>query len=148
MSSFLFLISLRGYFMPHRATSDSWGLEMHLSSAFPNCIGFAQYHRENLCNVLLWMFFYASVYQTSATVRMCSHCLVITSSYFNKRFIFGLEIKQGDTVVMQAAKCSSCFYTALLNSLVMTQPHMFIHKGYTASLCTDYLCFVKLAEKI
>lgn len=57
MSSFLFLISFRGYFMPHRATSDNWRLEMHLSSAFPNCIGFAQYHWEYLCNVLLLMFF-------------------------------------------------------------------------------------------
>lgn len=57
MSSFLFLISFRGYFMPHRATSDNWRLEMHLSSAFPNCIGFAQYRWEYLCNVLLLMFF-------------------------------------------------------------------------------------------
>lgn len=73
MSSFLFLISFRGYFMPYRATSDNWRLEMHLSSAFPNCIGFAQYRWEYLCNVLLLMFFFnSSVYHTSATMQICS----------------------------------------------------------------------------
>lgn len=32
--------------------------------------------------------------------------------------------------------------------LSVTQPHMFIHKGYTVSLPTDYLHFIKLVEKI
>lgn len=39
--------------MPHRATSDRFRLQMHISCAFPDCIGLAAYRWERHCYVNL-----------------------------------------------------------------------------------------------